>query len=736
MLFSRRSQYNHVRVVEIPDHPDVDPAISGLRGCRVLVLDAESNVHSVYRPYAPVGKVSGNYWDLLASLHSTLPSTLRSDGPIGILGLAAGTAAHMVAAHYPKACMDGWELDGVVVEAARAHMGLARLEESGQLVCHVGDALVPSASVEGGFSGIMVDIYLGGTVPSSLHVAPMWRCIGSRVRAGGRVIANLGQSPVGLAGHEVHADSVGTLRALAAMAEALGELSLVEVPNDDGETANTVALSGPHEVPLGSVREQAPQLLRTYRGDVVDELLEDSKAATTSFSLGGSSRWGQEPSPGSPSYRGRETGVSVRAAAQREARETEIRAKDAEFHRKMEARMEQSVEKKEAEFQSMYADVLEGLTNSSGIMGDTQYTLEHAQRIRSQKKAALYEEWDTEVFSKIQDRLQGAVDTRTTRQVETRLQSQMDEYLHATNTKLGVFRDVVDVSDYNPLAAHAHSIVIRTGDIRDPVKRDVLKTQREKALMDPGYKEGPVGKQTLDNTLWGALQIKATPYGHCVDETGNYIVQATPEAAAKARASRVQMDHYNYPNRDNGIAKDEAGRPGKSTKAAIAGAGPNGIFGVIQQTGIGAPADTWCDAKGKATPPGPEVTRGRRDLTDTIQQRGNAYVDGVTGGDRWLEAKGKSMPPGPEERRGRKGLTETIQQRGNPYVDGKIVGDMWLEAKGKAPVSAAAAGSSIASTLGRSDGAPQPVVGGKFIPKGLPQVETHLQFDGSVTTKV
>jgi hypothetical protein len=142
--------------------------------------------------------------------------------------------------------MAGWELDGVVVEAARQHMGLGGLEASGQLVCHTGDALLPNASVEGGFSGLMVDIYLGGTVPSSLHEASAWRCIGARVRGGGRVMANLGQSPVGLAGRDAHPDSAGTLRALAAMADALGELSLVEVPNDDGETANTVALSGPH----------------------------------------------------------------------------------------------------------------------------------------------------------------------------------------------------------------------------------------------------------------------------------------------------------------------------------------------------------------------------------------------------------------------------------------------------------------------------------------------------------
>lgn len=38
-------------------------------------------------------------------------------------------------------------------------------------------------------------------------------------------------------------------------------------------------------------------------------------------------------------------------------------------------------------------------------------------------------------------------------------------------------------SSYNPLAAHAATIRIDTSDIFDPVKRDVLRTEREKALM-------------------------------------------------------------------------------------------------------------------------------------------------------------------------------------------------------------------------------------------------------------
>jgi hypothetical protein len=39
----------------------------------------------------------------------------------------------------------------------------------------------------------------------------------------------------------------------------------------------------------------------------------------------------------------------------------------------------------------------------------------------------------------------------------------MSDYLRTTNTKLGVFRDVIIEADYDPLKAHQHDIRIHTG---------------------------------------------------------------------------------------------------------------------------------------------------------------------------------------------------------------------------------------------------------------------------------
>ena len=69
--------------------------------------------------------------------------------------------------------MAGWELDPAVVMAARLYMGMDEVEATGMLTCHTGDALDPGATVEGGFAGIIVDLFLDGHVLPQLTQASL-----------------------------------------------------------------------------------------------------------------------------------------------------------------------------------------------------------------------------------------------------------------------------------------------------------------------------------------------------------------------------------------------------------------------------------------------------------------------------------------------------------------------------------------------------------------------------------
>ena len=97
------------------DHP--------LAGTKILLLDKPGNIQSVYQPYKAI---TNSYYDLFACLPALLP-----DGPIGILGLGAGTAARIIHHFWPQIDLHGWELDPAVVMVARQFFNLSELEEGG-----------------------------------------------------------------------------------------------------------------------------------------------------------------------------------------------------------------------------------------------------------------------------------------------------------------------------------------------------------------------------------------------------------------------------------------------------------------------------------------------------------------------------------------------------------------------------------------------------------------------------
>lgn len=184
----------------------------------------------------------------------------------------------------------------------------------------------------------------------------------------------------------------------------------------------------------------------------------------------------------------------------------------------------------------------------------------------------------------LQARIHEAMSKSSIQDLEASLQAASDAYVQATNTKR-LFRDVIIEDDYNPLAPLARSIRVPTADLQDPLLHDLIKTQTEKNLLQTGIssksntfgpgsstggrqspggsasgrqgrtgssrassrgqpgqlsnrQDGPSSSSTafglakattrpmLETQRWGAGQINATPYGHCIDDrTAQYIVK-------------------------------------------------------------------------------------------------------------------------------------------------------------------------------------------------------------------
>ncbi|KAK9829174.1 hypothetical protein WJX72_004311 [[Myrmecia] bisecta] len=375
------------------------------------------------------------------------------------------------------------------------------------------------------------------------------------------------------------------------------------------------------------------------------------------------------------------TALARRIQASRLAKYEEFNRVGLETLKQLHIRMEREAKQREAEFQAMFEQLTRGRHAQDGIVGEMTELLASTQTAKDKKRQALYEEWNTKVFEKIQSRIAAELDARSTEDIENRLYEQYAQYLNTVNAKDGVFRDTIIESDYNPLESRRWAIRVPTGDIQDPLKRDLEKTMREKQLIGKRVR-GPVpGKETLKVTMWDKLD--ATPSGHHMDKDGDYILKSMTKEELALRASHIHMDHYTYP-RGNAYALAEC-PPGKLMVPPIGGR--TDLFETLQMRGDPyaehrADRDAWLVAswsEGKRMVDGPEVLRGRKDLSETLHQLSNPYQDQRTLGDQWLEAKGKRRVDGPEQHRGRKDLFGTIQQDATPVIKSHAVGDQYLE---------------------------------------------------------
>uniref|UniRef100_A0A7S3VPQ4 Uncharacterized protein n=2 Tax=Dunaliella tertiolecta TaxID=3047 RepID=A0A7S3VPQ4_DUNTE len=347
-----------------------------------------------------------------------------------------------------------------------------------------------------------------------------------------------------------------------------------------------------------------------------------------------------------------------------------------------------------------------GMEDSLGIMGESQETLSHRKKVVGEKQRALHQEWQTQVFDKIQERLDKALSKTSPRETEARLQAQMDDFLRTGNTKAGIYRDVICEQDYDPLSTRSRTLKVQTGDLFDPLKRDWIKARNERLNMGlSAGTSGQLARDTFDTKMWSEQNVHSTPYGHCVDKTGAYVVHPLSQSVLEQRRSKLVMDHYNYPNRDNAAAAAELGL--KSGKGMPPGPGAPDTRDVLTHQCHLHPevrkGDIWLEQRGKGHAPPPEA--GHVDMREVLHQTASGDR-GRHGGDEWLKPRGRAKPPPPERKTGRSDLKEVIFQTTNPYRDGRGLDDAWLQRSGK-PATAGPQ-SELGSFIYRSDHPPLP----------------------------
>ncbi|KAH0448327.1 hypothetical protein IEQ34_022127 [Dendrobium chrysotoxum] len=192
VLAAVTSRYNEIVVLDTP-------------GTRILLLDSSRHyrdrIQSVsYHWRFGSGtfqkcRVPGLWKELSRDEFASLPAIVPQ-GPIAILGLGAGTAAHLMLDLWPSRRVEGWEIDGILIDIAREYFALSDLERctqaNGSLSVHIGDALSPSAEVEGGFAGIIVDLFSEGKILPQLQEVTTWLDIEKKLMPHGRIMVNCG----------------------------------------------------------------------------------------------------------------------------------------------------------------------------------------------------------------------------------------------------------------------------------------------------------------------------------------------------------------------------------------------------------------------------------------------------------------------------------------------------------------------------------------------------------------
>ncbi|OAY54380.1 uncharacterized protein LOC110610508 [Manihot esculenta] len=256
VLTAVRSKYNDIVIVDTPK-------------ARMLLLDSTHNVHSILNKGQ---KWTGSYWDEFASLPAVIPK-----GPIAILGLGGGTAAHLMLDLWPSLQLEGWEIDPILIDKARQHFGLSDLEKhniaGGLLNVHIGDALCPSENDSGRYAGIVIDLFYEGKVLAQLQEVETWLKLSDRLMPNGRFMVNCGgiYEKSDTTNGIIHPKLVDATWAenttIKALSEAFpGQVSWKRMPETQG--ANYLALTGPFpDLTLWSCKVPDPlcQTVRQWR---------------------------------------------------------------------------------------------------------------------------------------------------------------------------------------------------------------------------------------------------------------------------------------------------------------------------------------------------------------------------------------------------------------------------------------------------------------------------------------
>jgi spermidine synthase len=172
VLYEGESALQYIRVVQEPS------------GDRVLELNEGQATHSLYRPGHALTR---GYWDGML----VLPFTALERPPrrVAILGNGAGTTARGYGHFFPRARVDGVEIDPQLEEIGRRYFDMA---SNPNLTVYNQDARPWLRRSGTAYDVIVVDAYRQPYVPFYLATREFFELVSDRLAPGGVVVINVG----------------------------------------------------------------------------------------------------------------------------------------------------------------------------------------------------------------------------------------------------------------------------------------------------------------------------------------------------------------------------------------------------------------------------------------------------------------------------------------------------------------------------------------------------------------
>lgn len=176
-IFESESQYNYIQVLEED-------------GYRYLRLNEGQGIHSVYHPDEI--NYYGPWKQFLVAPFFNQPSVHPNDiQSIAVVGLAAGTTAHQATEVYGPIPIDGFEIDGQIIEIGEQYFDM----NQSNLNAMAQDGRWGLEHSSRKYDLIALDAYRPPYIPWHLTTIEFFQIVHDRLAEGGAVGINVGRAP-------------------------------------------------------------------------------------------------------------------------------------------------------------------------------------------------------------------------------------------------------------------------------------------------------------------------------------------------------------------------------------------------------------------------------------------------------------------------------------------------------------------------------------------------------------